>query len=363
MRLSLLAGLILIALSGGLNADYGFEVQIGQNFTGNLLLDSSGLYDSYSNTNLSFDYYPLPFLKANLKTEYTYYSKLTGLGNLLGGGGITLIPTSAESPLSVYLTANFTRRSYRTEFKVYNTDDYDFLTSLGYQLSPAVQIRTGISYKNMTYIKSDVADKESYEIFAGANLTVFGSNSLDLEAGYSRAKSKFIDSIILHLPPDPTEIIWEDENLKSFYISPRFSRTLGLKTGMNITFTYTEFLGNDDLKVMSYQTGFLSPWASVWEGNSVSANLKSYLIPNMIVSLGGGYWNKTFLKMFEFPDRFKMRDDDLSRYYLSISRPIATNSGLFFEPSLQLDISNCTSTHKLYDYSSYSIVAGLTIRK
>ncbi len=363
MRLFVISCLILSALVGGLHADYGFEVQLGQNFTGNLLLDSSNLYDSYSNANISFDYYPLPYLKANLKTEYTYYSKLTGLGNLLGGGGITLIPTSAESPLSAYLSANFARRGYRKEFEIYNTDDYDVLTSFGYRLSPAVQLRTGISYKNMTYIESDVADKESYEIFTGANFTFLGTNSLDLEAGYSQAKSKFIDSIILKLPPDPTEIVWENENLKSFYISPRFSRRLGLKTGMNITFTYTEFLGDKDLKVMSYQTGFLSPWASVWEGNSVSVNLKSYLIPNMIVSVGGGYWNKTFLKMFEYPDRFKTRDDDLSRYYLSISRPIATNSGLFFEPSLQVDISNCTSSHKLYDYSSYSIIAGLTIRK
>jgi len=361
MRLSIISGLILIALFGSLHADYGFVVQIGQNFTGNLLLDSSGLNDSYSNTNLSFDYYPLPFLKANLKTEYTYYSKLTGLGNLLGGGGITLIPTSAESPLSLYLTADFTRRGYRTEFKVYNTDDYDALASLGYQLSPAIQLRTGISYKNKTYTKSDVADKESFEIFAGANFTFLGSNSLDLEAGYSYAKSKFIDTMSLYVWP--IEITEDDGNLKTYYISPRFSRPLGFKTGMNITFTYTKFLGDDDHVVYSYSTGFLSPWASTWEGNSVSINLKSYLIPNMIVSIGGGYWNKYFLRMFEFPDRIRTRDDDLSRYYLSISRPIPTNSGLFFEPSLQLDISNCTSSHKLYDYSSYSIIVGLTIRK
>lgn len=363
MRAIIISSLILIALSGGLNADYGFEVQIGQNFTGNVLLDASEINDSYSNANFSFDYYPLPFLKTNLKTEYAYYKELTGLGNLLGGGGITFIPTKAESPLSVYLTANFAKRNYRSAFEEYNTNDYSVLTSLGYRPSPAIQLRTGVAYKNTTYINSEEANKESFEVFAGVNLSFLGSNCLDFEGGYSRAKSNFIDSLILHLPPDPTEIVWKDDNLESFYISPRYSRPLIFKTGISITYTYAEFIGDKELMVKGYSQRSLSPWISVWEGNSFTINLKSYLIPNMIVSVGGGDWNKTFLRMLEGLDREETRSDDLIRYYLSISRPFATGSGLFFEPSLQMDISDCTSTNKNYNYSSFAVVIGLTVRK
>jgi len=353
--------LILVAISVASHADIGFEVQVGQSYTGNLLLDSSNFQDSYYNTNVNLHYYPFPIAEISLKSEYTYYGELIGLGNIRSGAGITLIPTRAESPASFYISANWEKLDYRQEFDVYNTNDIDILSSLGYRLGDKVQLRAGISYKNTKYINSDVADKESYEFFAGGNFTLFGSNSLDLEGGYSYAKSRFIDEASLNIfPVEPKE---EPGNLKSFYISPRFSRPLGGKTGMSISFAYAQFLGDYDPVVYSYATGFLSPWASVWEGNSITLKLKSYLIPKTIINAGAGYWNKNFLRMFEFPDRVKTREDDLSRYYISFSWPVPSRSGMFFEPTLQIEFSNCTSSHRLYDYSNFSVTLGATIRK
>jgi hypothetical protein len=210
------------------------------------------------------------------------------------------------------------------------------------------------------FINSEQADKEILGVFSGLNISFLGKNSLDMEAGYSFAQLRAIDTATIYTYPQHIEEY--DGDLKSFYFSPRYSRPLGKKVGLAITYYFAQFLGDDDPVVYSYSTGLLSPWASVWEGNSITMNLKSYLMPKMIMTAGLGYWNKLYIRTLRVPDWLEERKDDLSRYFFGFSWPMPSAGGIYFEPSLQINFSNCTSSLKLYDYSDFAVTVGFLIR-
>ena len=130
---------------------------------------------------------------------------------------------------------------------------------------------------------------------------------------------------------------------------------------------------NDDQIIFGFATKFLSPWASVWEGQSITASLKSFLIPKLILTAGAGYWDKTFLKSIESDYKFyiqiliddppvRRRHDWQTRYYGSIQLPITTHSGTFIEPSLRVDYTKNYSSLALYRYSNYSMSLLTTLR-
>ncbi|NIP41155.1 MAG: hypothetical protein GWN61_00275 [candidate division Zixibacteria bacterium] len=361
MRYLFIGILITTLLLSSASADFGLEVKLSGSVTNNLISDSSEIYDSYSTTSTSLRYYPFPQIELNLKSEYNYYSNLVGLGNFMGGAELTWIPTSQSSPLALYFNAGYDNRSYRESFSVYNTNIYNGMGSISYRLAKNARVRAGITYEQTEFDNSAGADKEILGFLVGTNFTFLGSNSLDIESGYSYADFISIDEASIMSWPQVIEEV--DGDLKSFYISPRYSRPLGRKLGMNLTYTYLSFVDFEDPIVYSYSTGFLSPWASVWDGNSITLNLKSYHVPKMIITAGGGYWNKRLLRTLELPDRIVTRKDDYSRYYVGLSWPMPSRSGTYLEPSIQFDIINNTSIDRLYDYSTFSVVVGLTFRR
>ncbi len=357
---SLLVSALILLMASGAYADFGFEFNFSKNFSDNLLLDSSGISDSYSRSAGRFNYYPIPQVEISLNSEYNYYHEIVGLGNIVAGGSITAIPTPDNFPLALYLNLNYQSRSYRESFSVYNTNDLDMLASMGFNLTGTAQIRFGAKYSSSKYVNSDEADKEAFEIFAGSNVTLFGKNSFDLEVGYSFANYNYIDTSTIYTWPQVLGFIEGD--LKMFYFSPRYSRPLGNKIGMNLTFYYSEFSDYGGQYVLSYATGFLSPWASVWDGRSVILNLKAYIIPSVILTGGAGYWDKRFLTSLEPLDWVRHRNDDQRRLYLNASWPMPMSSGLHLEPSLRIDYQNNNSTYKLFEYDSFSATLGFLVR-
>jgi hypothetical protein len=367
MKTFLIFCLCFVSFFSYAQADFGFELIYSQSFANNLLLDSNELNDSYSSTNAKIFYYPISQVEINLTSGYSYYDDLVGLGNVTGGAGITIIPFNSKSPFSIYLNSNFTTRSYRSSYRAYNTHEIDVMASIGYNLSRRIKFRSGISYENNTYINSDGDDKETYELFIGTNITPFGSNSIDLEAGYSYANAQFIELDTVSFPPDHN---LNDGKLKSYYISPRFSRPIGKKLGLSITYTYSRFMDVKDHEldylVYSYATGNLSPWASVYEGDAITFNLKSYMIPNTIMAVGMGYWEKNYLWILEGLDSKRSRNDVTRKYYLSFSRPIPTQTGMLIEPSIQISFANNDSInnrarHTLFHYNDFLMMVGLKI--
>ena len=360
MKIKYIILALLIGCATPAFADFGLEFQLSQNFTDNLLLDSAELKDSYSSSTAILHYYPTSQMELKLTGEYTYYSELVDLGNVMAGAGITFIPTSKDSRITVFLSANYAARNYRKFFEVYNTVDIDILSSLSYRLGKAAQLRAGISSNRTEFVNSEEGDKESLNVFTGLNMTPIGSNSLDIETGWSFADYTFIDyeSIFTY----PQRIVEMDGNLTSFYLSPRFSRPLGKRAGISMTYTYSNFLGDDDPVVYSYASGLLSPWASVFEGNSITVNFKCFPLRKLIVSAGYGFWHKKYMRSLYILDIVQSRKDDLSKYMLSASWPMPSRSGLYLEPSIQLKITNSTSSLEIYDYSDVSVNLGFLIR-
>lgn len=230
----------------------------------------------------------------------------------------------------------------------------------------------------MRYVNADSidADYEQYELFTGFNLVVYGSNSLDIETGWGFTSFTFIDDALKFFDYVHPKASLRDGRFRSFYVSPRFSRPLGSKTGISVTYTYRHFTGADHSVVLGYGTGFLSPWASVFDGSSISAQLKSYLIPRMVVSAGAGYWDKTYLKTMErvfneaysgwewpAPNVVKPRKDYFTRWYFSIQRPVAFGASGILEPTVTVEYSHNCSSLDTYDYSGTTISAGLVYRR
>lgn len=351
---------LLLLLTCPAYSDIGIEFSTGETFTDNLLLDSSDISDSYSTSSASIHFYPLAHTEINLIGEYNYYGEIIGLGNVMSGAEVSIIPLNEDSPFKLYLDGKFTNRSYRKAFRGYNTNDVAMTASLGYKFAETMQARAGFNLKTTNYINADDVDKDIYEAFTGIYVTLPGSNAFDLEVGYSTASIESIDTSTIYTFPQRLEMA--DSKLKKYYISPRFSRPLGRKNGISITYNYSEFIDFNDPLVRSYSTGFLSPWASVWDGSSLLISLKSYLIPKVKLTAGYGSWNKNYLNTLEGLDFIQQREDDVNRYFISASWPMPTASGLFIEPSVRVDYTDSVSSQKLYTFKGFSTVISLSMR-
>ena len=372
----LLVGTCVLAMMVSAKADFTYEVAVNGGYTDNLLNDATYLDDSYSTTQASVKFYPLSTMEVDLSSGYTYYSKTHQLSNFLYSGDVTFIPIGDESAFSLYLTAGIDRIRYREKFESFDNKNIRLTASGGYVVGPAMRLRAGSKVTATRYVNADSvdADYEQYVLFTGLNLALPGCNSLDVETGWGFTNFTFIDD----------SLQWFDEfrpglhggRFRSFYVSPRFSRPLGLKTGISITYTHRRFTNADRAVVLGYSTGFLSPWASVFDGSSVSAQLKSYLIPRMVVSAGAGYWDKTYLKTMErvfneaysgwewpAPNVVKPRKDYFTRWYFSIQRPVAFGVSGILEPTVTVEYSHNRSSFDTYDYSGTTISAGLVYRR
>jgi hypothetical protein len=170
---------------------------------------------------------------------------------------------------------------------------------------------------------------------------------------------------------DPFHEPYVDGHLRAINFSPRFSRPLGSKVGLNITYNRSNFQNNAGMVISGLTTSLLSPWASIYEGQSVSLNLKSYWTSNLLVSSGVGYWEKEFLKSVESiprPNQFappygiKDRRDWQNEFYWSIRQFFSSKSGVIIEAALQIDLTFNNSVLNDYDYSGLSLSTGMTAR-
>jgi len=343
-------------------------------YTSNLLTDSSSKADFYFTNNASVNFNPLPFVELNLNGLHKAHKETARYDTRMGGIGLTFIPIKEGSSLSLYSKVIFNGSRFGKSLENFNSNTFSVRTSAGYWFHEAVRLRLGFFYQDNAYTSSDVMDRKSYEVYSGVNLTLFGANSLDIEAGFADAKYLYISPNDLHNPVNPDVIdaalkfvTFSEGHLESFYISPRFSRPIGSKSGMSITFTYKEFPSLEEGVVYGASTENLSPWAEVWQGRSISASFKTYLVPRTIVSAGIDYYSKSFLKIHDdlnqvFYSKDTGRKDEQTKLSLSIKRPIAGILGFSGEPSLSIDWMNNTSSKLLYDCSAITINLGIKFR-
>jgi hypothetical protein len=290
--------------------------------------------------------------------------------------GLTFIPTPRTSPFSLYLSGNFSGIRYHSEFSGFDNNMGDVTLGVGYDITPTISTRAGISHTATSYISLNLEDMEDVEYFVGGNVTTPGSVAFDFECGFARANythldiDNIFDDIFMPLfPPDSLERL--SEVLWVFYFSPRLSRIIAPKTGLNIMFTKRNFQNYHDQIIFGFSTQYLSPWASVWEGQSISASIKSFIFPRVILTTGAGYWDKTFLKTVEerhttniklWIDRYNRRQDWQTRIFGSVQWPISFHSGMSPQPSLRIDYTSNKSSEELYKYSDLTISAFFLLR-
>jgi hypothetical protein len=310
---------------------------------------------------------------------------LKGLSTVTTGLHTTFIPTGANSRFSLYFTGGIGRRSYDGEsFRIYNTTDYDISGAVGYQYSPRLHFRSELAFTYGDYIKAEFLDdmvnsKQTIDVVGGGNWSISGSNVLDLESGYTeqRINKTFVDTT--GWIPIDGEFVPNldqgdmDNTVRSVYLSPRFSRQMGERTGVSITMTYRSFVSGSDIVVAGEAANLLDPFATVWEGSGVTLAVKTFLIPRLITTIGLGYWDKTYLQHLQsyLVDGFGSpqyrpadRIDEKSSIYFSFQMPLPkTRGGLTIEPALSVEYSDNSSTIDKYDTFDWDLSLGVSVRR
>ncbi|MCK5127111.1 MAG: hypothetical protein KAR42_12730 [candidate division Zixibacteria bacterium] len=378
---------LLVFMSDTSYAKFGFNFGTSTTSSDNMFNDSNKVYDIFSTTSASVDIYPLTSLKISFSGEQTYYRETIGLGNVMGDLSLTFIPTKPQSKLSLYFSGSINGRTYHNEFSSIDNNYGQLSGVIGYQLRPNLNIRGGVDYKATVYVNSDDDYKRDLDFFAGANYSFLGNNVLDMEFGYSMTnytyKDRNLDSVQHWDNPDvyiPADILWlfripdTKENLQLLFMSYRLSRTIGSKTGLNVTYTSRIYQNYKGGFLWGASTGFLSPWTAVWDGQTVSFNLKSYIIPKLIIKTGIGYWDKSYLITSDKYDGSDTRtyadaksedfarNDFVTKIYFGLQWPIAFSSGFFMEPTLNIEYTKNRSNKPLYYFDNFSITAGVSFR-
>lgn len=395
-----------------------FEASLGHKYETNLLSDWTQIADYTSSGHFAIKLYPFANLELNgsvdrnlirikentdpiADTSYENYGQdtiitlgddldevLESLSTVTTGVHLTYIPTGANSRQSLYFTGGIGRRSYDSgPFEIYNTTDYDLTMATGYQHAPRVHLRSELAYVYNDYTKAEflndmVNSKQTIDAVIGANWSISGSNVLDFELGLSEQNINrtFIGDTTL---PDTTVVPWqfydsswsgnEDLRTRTLYLSPRFSRQLGEKTGISLTGTYRNFVSGSDIIVAGEAAELLDPFATVWEGTGVTLSIKTFLIPRVITTLGVGYWDKTYLRHMEsyLVDGFGSpqyrpadREDQKSSIYLGLQMPLPkTWGGLNIEPVLSVEYGDNSSTIETYDYFGWDLGFGISVKR
>lgn len=364
--------------AANLSTEFSFKKGVSENLFG----DSTGAYMDYTAASMELSYYPLSSVEISLTGIETYYPELIGLSSGLGGLKVTYIPTSPTSPFSLYFSGNINTIEYHREFERFDNNYGQVEFSAGYNITETASIRSGVSYTSTTYVNSETSYIRDFEFFAGGNITLPWSNSFDLELGMATTNYEHKDVLPIidsvppgeqwHVPTLAWELDWigdQKDQLWTFYFSPRISRSLGSKTGISVIYTQRRFQNYDHYILLGVSTGFLSPWGNIWDGNSVSANLKTYLTPNHIITTGIGYWDKTYLKTVDDQVFFynkalheTSRQDWQTRFFVNIQWPITGQSGIFWEPTLRIEYTKNESNKTLYVYSNFSFSVGMNFR-
>ncbi len=327
---------------------------------------TEGVVDRYITANSEIKFYPLKFVELNLNGEVSAYSETKGFDPGVAGVGLTVVPTREMTPLTLYFSGSFDGRRYGDRFGQFDVNTLSLKAAAGYWVNQVARLRFGLAYSDNAYLATDADDRTSYQFSTGVNFSVLGSNAIDIEVGVVTARYTF-------LPSDENEIIdrylklvtFADGDLVQYWISPRFSRPIGPRSGLSVTFTYQEFPSLEDGVVLGSGFESLSPWASIWRGRGVQVDFKSYAVPHMIVTAGVGYRDKSTLRIHEGESLMReviARYDEETKLNLNLQRPIVWKSGLIGEPSLNIEWTNNVSSKRQYDYSGLMVSVGLKFK-
>lgn len=379
----LLTALLILPLISANGFDFKINSSLKSSSTNNVFKDSSEASDFFTTGNATGYLYFIPSLEVKLFSEYTYYSNKVNLNNLQSGGGFTFIPLNDSSKASLYFSGSYRDYSYKKENSTNSSEfiskSINGIASFGYKPCELGQFRLGYQFQLTGYGDENFEDKLEHTIFAGINRTFLKNNSIDIETGYSFGNFNYLDSSFgaLNGILDHFDSL-RDESINSIYYSLRYSRPLGNKSGISLSFSKRAFQNKDDFKstvVLGYTSGFQDPWESLFEGESYQLKLKTYILPRFITSFGFAYLEKDYFRHIEetiFNDPFlgdirlvttlrpQERYDFSRRYYLNFQYPIVLSKSSYIEPSLKFEYTRNSSTIDVYDYEDLTISGSLS---
>jgi len=368
---------LILGASGSTRAEVAVDLGIKEIYTNNLRKDSSDYEDWFTTRSASLKVYPLSTVEVTFGYDDAVYRKSNELNSVGGQLSIGFVPTSERSILSIYLESRLDLRHYHEDSR--DNNNRGIHLSAVTDLHPSswpISLRGGMIFSSSKYPHSDDLDKETIDLVGGLNWVFLGRNTLDIEAGASFASATFLDTlgrdkdnervVIFNHPYDLTIPDRMDGNLRMFSISPRYSRPIDfLQSGLNVLYSYQKICNIRHRFIQRPSQESLSPWVSVWKGWSIGFELKSYLVPRMIVTTGSTYWDKEYystLGVNEFSAWSSdiVRLDLKRRTFLTLERPVIISTDRVLKPTLTVDYTNNTSADPRYTYTDWSVTLGLS---
>jgi len=362
---------VLFVLSGlvasNLNAEVITEATIGSGYQSNLFNDSNSTGDTYGSARIDLKYYPSASTQFMAGAQYSAFANYGDLSNVTGDLSFTIIPTPETSPFSLTLTGGVAVREFGTLYDLYNQVGTNLGTNISYRLTRWAYLQSSVSYLSTSYTNSDFGSNRGIDITAGINLTAPGSNSFALMADYSGRV--FDQPAIIQDGGGHTLAVGQDKS-ETFEITGvrlRYSRPLGERTGMNFSVGHRQLHVDNDYTVLGYTIDYLSPWADLWEGMSISGGLKHFFPKQITTELAFAYYDKSFVEAIELDGIASetywqdTRDDRLTTLSLSLSRPVSLQNGKQLTPLIHLGYRKNQSSTGFFDYEDISASVSLKI--
>ncbi len=364
IRAAIILGLVFLISLPAIGAETATEFGIGTGYTDNLFNDSTGVTDSYTSPYLGVSFYPSSSIEISFSGIYTAFSEAADLSSVNAGGTITYVSAGDNRPISFYLSAGSTVRRYGDLYRDYDAMQSSFSAVTRFRLSPKLHLKLGGAFSSNDFDNSVTGDNHGFGAFGGVNGGLWGSNTIDIEGGVDFTSFESLDSSsVMGWRNTSSSSNTDIENdLQTAYISVRLSRPLGSHTGIAVEYAARSFIGSENVVTYGLTLDNLSPWTAFWEGQAISAEVKSFIIPNFIVNTGVRYQQARFMDALELDNTgetesysLQTREDDRMQTSLSLQRPIVIGNGRILRPTINISYIDNNSTHPYYDYEAMSM--------
>lgn len=345
------------------------EATLGSRYQGNIFSDSTMTDDVQTTVGAGLRYYPASFAELTSSIEYSTFGSHRDLSNLTGGFSVTVIPSSGASRFTPALSASATTRRYGPTYEPYDQRGASTQIGFTYRLAPWIHLGSQASYSLTDYYNSESGSNRGVGLSGDLHLSIAGSNALSIGYDYSRRAydQAFVSSGAGVSSHDESEANTETLGVSGVHL--RYSRPLGMRTGVNLS-VGRRFMHLDGQYVApGYTVDFLSPWADLWSGRSFSCGLKHFFPGQLTAEVSAVYLDKAFIDAYELAssddgayERYS-RDDQMTTVSLSLSRVVSLGPGTRLIPSLKAGYRDNRSSLALFDYHDYwaslSLSAGL----
>lgn len=344
--------LVLITVSVG-SADIITSVRFNSGYSNNIFADSVKTNDVHNTISGKLAVYPNSFTELSLSAGYTHYYQVRDLSNLDGSVSLTLIPTPETSPFTLTAHGAVSKRAFGTVFELYDTEQLQANLTAQYQLAPNASIRSTAYYTNTDYPNSDNVSDRYAGVSGGLNITLLQNNSFDIETIFYRKtySAAYLDNI----PNESNEFDFIDYKL-------RYSRPIGQRIGLNLTYRYHNLQSHNNFTITGYSIDYLSPWSSLWNGHALSAGMKYIMKSLIIMELSGQYADKQYVSTYETDPvgngnnyTLNTRADQYSELSVKFSKTVLTET-MICKPSVIVSYINNSSTNSLYDYDAVGLM-------